>query len=340
MSVASGRRKPAGSGRCAIPRIPSGTGDRLAACQERQRGSVRRPGTAFCGRYGWILSIKDLGSGFQLAWEPLIEATAAAVQAVYTRLFEDHGPPLVLKSDNGGQFKADQTKDLLAEYRVLPLYSPKRHPQYNGGVERANGQLAGYQEAVAQFYHRPAGPTCDDAEHARLWANELSHPRGWQGPTAGQLWEERTPLTPQERAAFLTSVEVGRLVAKAHWNFAPDAALTHYQAAAVDRRAIRDALVEHDLLIIHPRRRGKRGSSRRAPSGTTPQRRLAAGAQAPPPAAPRENRAASVHAHRSAGTIGAAQRELAPPTVGGAVDLRQRVLAWVRYLFRGGPFLR
>ena len=98
------------------------------------------------GRYGWILSIKDLGSGFQLAWEPLIEATAAAVQAVYTRLFEDHGPPLVLKSDNGGQFKADQTKDLLAEYRVLPLYSPKRHPQYNGGVERANGQLAAYQE--------------------------------------------------------------------------------------------------------------------------------------------------------------------------------------------------
>ena len=207
------------------------------------------------GRYGWILSIKDLGSGYQLAWQPLVEATAEAVQATYRELFAEYGPPLVLKSDNGGQFKADDTKDLLAEHDVIPLYSPKRHPQYNGGVERANGQLTGYQEALAQHYRRPAGPTCDDAELARQLAGELAHPHGWRGPTARQLWEGRDPLTPQERTTFLATVERNRAQVLAHWNFAPDAVLPHYPAAAVDRRAVRDALLAHDLLRIHPRRK-------------------------------------------------------------------------------------
>lgn len=325
---------------------------RRRAQLRQSRLQWRRPGTVWAadfkerrepleGRYGWILSIKDLGSSFQLAWEPLVDATAAAVQDIYTRLFAEHGPPLVLKSDNGGQFKADQTKELLAQWSVLPLYSPKRRPQYNGGVERANGQLAGYQEAVAQFYNRPAGPTCDDAERARLVANELSHPRGWQGPTADQLWDGRTPIAPQERAEFLASVEEGRCDARAHWNFAPDAALTHYQAAAVDRRAIRDALVKHDLLIIHPRRQRGRAQARHTSPPMQAQQSTTAGLPGQPPAAELDHESlASMHEYAGAGTIETAQREMTPPTVGGAVDLRQRVLALVRYLFRGGPFLR
>lgn len=292
---------------------------RRRAQRRQSRLQWRRPGAVWAadfkerrepleGRYGWLLSIKDLGSGCQLAWEPLVDATAEAVQDVYRRLFAEHGPPLVLKTDNGGQFKADTTKELLAQWRVLPLFSPKRHPQYNGGVERANGQLAGYQEAVAQFHRRPAGPTCDDAERARLLANELAHPCGWRGPTAGQLWDHRAPIAPQERDAFMTDVEAGRAQARAHWNFAPHIALNHYQAAAVDRRAIRDALVRHDLLTIHSRRQ-KRTTSR-------------------------------MPAAKSAGTIEATQQALAPPMVGSALDLRQRALALVRYLVRGGPFLR
>lgn len=278
------------------------------------------------GRYGWILSIKDLGSGFQLAWEPLVEATAAAVQASYARLFEEHGPPLVLKSDNGGQFKANDTKALLAEYQVLPLYSPKRHPQYNGAVERANGQVTSYQEALAERHQRPAGPTCDDAEGARLLANDLAHPHGWRGPTARTLWEEHPPLTHDERVAFLASVALRRVAARAAWNFADDAALTHYEAAAVDRRAIRDALVAQDLLVIHPRRKRK-------PSGAS---------AAPLAHARSESRSLAAPAPTvlGAGTIAESDRVLAPPTVGGALDLRQRLLSRVRSLFRGGPFLR
>lgn len=250
------------------------------------------------GRYGWILSIKDLGSGFQLAWEPLVEATAAAVQAIYARLFAEHGPPLVLKSDNGGQFKADDTKSLLAEHAVIPLYSPKRHPQYNGAVERANGQLTSYQDALARHYRRPAGPTCDDAEGARNLSNDLARPHGWQGPTARQLWNERTPLTPHERNALRATVCEQRAQVRAQWEFAPNSTLTHYQAAAVDRRAVRDALMTHDLLRIHPRRQWRPVKRNCVQTG---------------------NCAVTIETHA----------ETASATVGEAADLRQHQLAQV-----------
>ena len=285
------------------------------------------------GRYGWILSIKDLGSGFQLAWQPLVEATAAEVQAIYAELFAEHGPPLVMKSDNGGQFKADETKGLLAEHRVIPLYSPKRHPQYNGGVERANGQLTGYQEALAQHHNRPSGPTCGDAEIARQLANELAHPQGWQGPTARQLWEERMPLTPQERNAFRATVSERRIVVRAQWNIALGDVLTHYPASAVDRRAVRDALVTHDLLRIHPRR--KRGHA----SSPGAVQRIGLATSAEPLALSRDASPETTHTLAGAGTI-ETQRVIASPTVGKAPDLGQRLLALVHYVFRGGPFLR
>jgi transposase InsO family protein len=205
------------------------------------------------GRYGWILSIKDLASRCQLAWLPLEAATGAAVQAEYQRLFEDHGPPLVLKSDNGGQFRDEGTKELLAAHHVTPLYNPVRRPSYNGGVERANGQLAGYQEALAEVRGRPGQPTCADAESARCLANDLARRDGLHGPTAGELWAARPPITPSARAAFLETVEDQRAAVRSSWDFAADEPLTHYQQAAVDRRAVRDALVSHDLLRILPR---------------------------------------------------------------------------------------
>jgi transposase InsO family protein len=325
---------------------------RRRAQRHQSRLEWRRPGAVWAadfkerrepleGRYGWILSIKDLGSGFQLAWQPLVDATAAEVQATYAELFAEHGPPLVLKSDNGGQFKADETKSLLAEHRVIPLYSPKRHPQYNGGVERANGQLTCYQEALAQHYQRPAGPTCDDAEGARLLANDLAHPQGWQGPTARQLWEDRMPLTPPERDAFWATVSQRRTAVRAQWEFAPDVVLTHYPAAAVDRRAVRDALVAHDLLRIHPRR--NRGQRVHASSPGSAQRIAAAAPPEPNPIEPqsiaRETSPASTHTLAGAGRIDQ-HRVIASPMVGEAPDLGQRLLSLAHYLFRGGPFLR
>ena len=171
---------------------------------------------------------------------------------------EPHAQPLELKSDNGGPFRAEEVKQLLAEHDVVPLFNPVRHPQYNGGVERANGQLASYQESLAEFHGRPGLPTREDAAGAQRLANELARPAGWCGPTAGELWQQRPVITTNQRAVFLATVAEHRAQVRAQWGFAPDEPLSHYEAAAVDRRAARDALVEHDLLRIHPRRRRRR----------------------------------------------------------------------------------
>jgi transposase InsO family protein len=242
---------------------------RRRAERHKCRLEWRQPGTVWAadfkefpepleGRFGWMLSIKDLGSRCQLAWQPFAEATTKVVCAEYGRLFAEHGPPLVMKSDNGGPFRADEAKRLLDDHGVVPLYNPVRRPQYNGGVERANGQLASHQAAVAASNGRPEMPTREDAENARRLANETARPHGWRGPTAGQLWAERAPIPAEQRAAFQATVEELRAQARAAWDFAPDETLTHYQTAAVDRRAVRDALLHHELLKIHPLRRRRR----------------------------------------------------------------------------------
>jgi transposase InsO family protein len=207
------------------------------------------------GRFFWLLSIKDLSSRRQLAWEPMEEARASGVTEVYERLFAEHGPPLVLKSDNGGPFKADITKEFLYQQQVIPLYSPKRRPSYNGGVERANGQLHGYQQALAEYRGRGDAPTRADAAGALRLANELARPAGWQGPTADELWQRRTALLPLERREFVAAVDEQRTQVRAQWDFGPYDTLTHDQAAAVDRRAVRDVLLAQGLLLIEPRRR-------------------------------------------------------------------------------------
>jgi transposase InsO family protein len=252
--------------------------------RKRQRHQSRlrwqQPGTVWAadfkerrepieGRYSSILSIKDLASRCQLAWLPVEEGNAQAVQQTYLRLFLEHGPPLVLKSDNGGPFRDAQTKELLAAYRVTPLYNPRRHPAYNGGVERANGQLAGYQEAVAAAQGHAGLPTCADAEAARQLANDLARPGGWQAPTAHERWEQRPALTEQDRSRFLATVSAQRVIARAALQLPQGVELGHYPAAAVDRRAVRDALVEHGLLVIEPRRRPARATRDRKNESTT-----------------------------------------------------------------------
>jgi hypothetical protein len=130
---------------------------------------------------------------------------------------------------------------------VVPLYNPRRRPAYNGGVERANGQLAGYQEALAAFRGRAGAPTCADSAGARTLANDLARPEGWQGPTAAQLWQRRIPLAPHERDAFLSELAQRRAQARSDLHLPTDGHLEHYPQATVDRRAVRDTLVAQGL---------------------------------------------------------------------------------------------
>jgi transposase InsO family protein len=156
--------------------------------------------------YTDLLAVRDLASGMQLLWLPVPEATAAATTAALLSLFALYGAPLVLKLDNGAPFVADITRELLAQWRVIPLYSPPGRPQYNGAIEAGIGalKLRTHYQAVCQG--RPDEWTLEDAEAARQQANTLGRPWGAHGPTPAERWVGRRVVTDQERRTFAVSV--------------------------------------------------------------------------------------------------------------------------------------
>lgn len=207
------------------------------------------------GTERWILAIRDLTSGYQLTWLSFAQATAECVVRELATLFAEQGPPLVLKSDNGSQFIAAATLDLLREWRVEPLFNPPRRPAYNGGLERTHPILKGYTLAAAAAQGRPAGVMPEDLEMGRTNANRFTRRLGDDGPTAEEAWRDRESISEALRVAFRQTVETHRPAARAARGLSDEAQLNHYQQAAVDRDAVRDALLAHDLLEIQPTRK-------------------------------------------------------------------------------------
>src|SRR5262249_3061484 len=87
------------------------------------------------GLYRYVLAIRDPPSGQQLLAHPVAIATADEALLALQSLLALHGPPLVLKTDNGSPFCAGPTLDFLHQTRVIPLFSPPRTPRYNGAIE-------------------------------------------------------------------------------------------------------------------------------------------------------------------------------------------------------------
>lgn len=221
----------------------------------------------------WILAIRDLASGYQLTWLSFAQATAECVVRELATLFTEQGPPLVLKSDNGSQFIAATTLDLLRQWRVEPLFNPPRRPAYNGGLERTHPILKGYTLAAAAAQGRPVGVMPEDLEAGRTNANRFTRRFGDDGPTAEEAWRDRESISKELRVAFQQAVEAHRPAARAARGLGDDVRLNHYQQAAVDRDAVRDALLAHELLEIQPTRKRAphtRAAPARSPSSPAP----------------------------------------------------------------------
>jgi hypothetical protein len=205
------------------------------------------------GLYPYILAVRDLASGYQLAWLPLPAATAEATLAALERLFAVHGVPLALKSDNGPPFRADDTKKFLASQEVLSLFSPPSWPRYNGALEAAIGSLKNRTEEQAVRAGHPGLWMMADVEAALRQAN-ASHPRRLHGRTPAEVWASRTRISAVERVRFELAVERERMTARSELEIALDEELDHWQEAAVDRVAISRALVGCDYLLFRRRR--------------------------------------------------------------------------------------
>jgi transposase InsO family protein len=203
--------------------------------------------------YPYLLAVRDLASGYQLAWLPVHQATAEVTQAALATLFEQHGAPLVLKADNGPPFRADQTKSLLQKAEVRFLFSPPYWPAYNGAIEAAIGALKRRTEEHAAQQGHARRWTWADALAARAQAN-AARPRRLHGLSPAELWAARTRITATERVRFELAVERQSFLARREMNIAQEQQLDHWQASAVDRKAIERALVEHDYLLFRRRR--------------------------------------------------------------------------------------
>jgi len=209
------------------------------------------PPTPVDGRYGALFSVRDLTSGRQLAWLPVAAATAADTGAALAALFLEHGPPLVLKSDNGSAFISAHAASLLAAWRVVPLFSPPHTPQYNGACEAGIGGLKTRTHHRAAGNGRPGQWTCEDVEAARRMADEEHYPWRLRGRTADETWRLRTPLAADERHRFQETVADRRRDVRNLLGIPLEESLDRAAQASLDRKAVRLALVELGYLSLH-----------------------------------------------------------------------------------------
>lgn len=193
-----------------------------------------------------VLAVRDLASGVELAWQPVSDQTTDAAAAVLKVLFDRHGPPLVLKSDNGSAFISEDFRQMLTDREVAWLPSPPRTPWYNGSCEAGNGSM---RTRTDHFAKTTGGWTSESMEAARRQANELTRPQGHLGPTPTQLWAAHLPIDPQQRKQFLACVERHRAEIVAERKNDLNLKNKNHQRQ-VQRQAVRRALLDCGLLTI------------------------------------------------------------------------------------------
>ena len=244
---------------------------RFVRAMQRRRGWYRRrlcwlragsvwatdftvPEAKLPGDANRLCLVRDLASGAQLAAEPCRGERAAMACSVLATLFVALGPPLLLKHDGGGAYRAHATQELLQRHGVVPLRSPPRTPQYNGSCERAGGTL---KQRVAHFAradgHAAAWTNANILE-ALHQANHRMRPRGPNGPTPAEAFAERAPIDDRARQAFQQTR--ARAIARALQTHQSKRGTMPSCAVhdAIVRKATQLALCEHGYLEF---RRGR-----------------------------------------------------------------------------------
>ncbi len=113
--------------------------------------------------------VQDLASRYKftpLVGGPVLGETVALH---LEQLFERHGPPLVLKRDNGSNLNHQAVDEALARYLVIPLNSPPHYPLYNGGMEHA------VRELKTPLLERILDHDSMLESQVQLWAEVLAH---------------------------------------------------------------------------------------------------------------------------------------------------------------------
>jgi len=202
--------------------------------------------------YPQILSVRDLASYRHLMALPVHAATAKSTAEALAALFVEHGPPLVLKHDNGTHFTAGEVSAVLDGAGVLRLPSPPYTPPYNGSCEAGIGAHATRAHHEAARHGRPGEWTCDDVEAARLSANQTGRPWGAHGPTPDEAWADRRPLCDGMRRALRDAVDRLDQVVRLERGLV-GLELGERELASLRREVTRRALVALGILVVKRR---------------------------------------------------------------------------------------
>jgi transposase InsO family protein len=238
-------------------------------CRKGYRLTWHVPGTVWAmdfseaphpidGVYGYLFAVRDLASHYQLAWQPVENERAETVLPLLQDLFQEHGPPLVLKSDQGSAFIAQVLGLLMDRCDVAQLFSPPRTPRYNGAVERSNGTLKTYTGLHAIHEGHPFRWTSDDVEHARQLANTISRPWGHKGATPDEAWQVRPAIDTNLRQTFVEQLNRNRPQATIDLGLTDLPFLSASNKRQLDRLAISRTLEQLGYLSMKRTRRRKR----------------------------------------------------------------------------------
>jgi transposase InsO family protein len=150
------------------------------------------------GRKRELLVLQDECARFKTNWRlAKTSAQALDVEAYLREAFERYGAPLVLKHDGGSIFHDAAVKNLLDEYQVVELTSPRAYPPFNGKKERSMRDIKSYERAL-----RRNGSVSSLSERIEITMRDLNEDRPrpvLSGQTAREVFEQQRTLLPERR---------------------------------------------------------------------------------------------------------------------------------------------
>jgi hypothetical protein len=194
---------------------------------------------------GDLVAVRDLASGYQLAWQRVPQMTAAAAVRVLAGLFARHGAPWSSSATMAPPSGPRRRRPSFTRRASGSCTRRRPTPRTNGAIEAGIGSLKTRTEEHAQSRGRLHGWTFDDLASARAEANHTPRRRG---PSPADTWQARPSITALERACFDLVVQRRRFEARTRLGIPPDVGQDHCHRSALDRQALRRALVEHGDL--------------------------------------------------------------------------------------------
>lgn len=156
-----------------------------------------------------VLQVIDLGS--RMKFDPLIKECALTGDEVadhINMLMHLHGAPLFLKRDNGANLNSVSILAILNLFGAIPVSSPPYCPQYNGVMERGQGETKRYLRVLCKDESKELDIFSACVHMAILRANNRKR-KALNDRTAQEVWEEEHLHVPKrEREAIYNGLKI------------------------------------------------------------------------------------------------------------------------------------